>query len=84
MLTLVPKSAILLTVTDSTDLLTTAEAAERLGTTVPTLNRWAAEGKIPTARKLPGLRGARLFLPADLDAFLASAAAPSSETGAGA
>lgn len=44
-----------------TNLLTTAEAAERLGVSVPTVNRWAADGTLPVAHQLPGKTGARLF-----------------------
>ena len=49
------------------DLLTAAEVAERLGKTVATVNRMAADGRIPTAHKLPGIRGARLFRATDID-----------------
>lgn len=51
--------------------LTAGEAAERLGVTVATVNRMAAQGKIPTAHKLPGVRGARLFRATDLEAVTA-------------
>ena len=54
------------------DLLTAAEAATELGTTVRTLNRWADEGKLPTAHKLPGVRGARLFTRSAVDDLAAS------------
>lgn len=43
------------------DLLATAEAAKRLGRSVPTVNRWAAEGRLTIAHKLPGPNGAHLF-----------------------
>lgn len=51
------------------DLLTTAEVAEILGKSVPTVNRWAVEGKLTPARKLPGLRGPHLFYRADVEAL---------------
>jgi excisionase family DNA binding protein len=43
------------------DLLTTAQAAEILGKSVPTVNRWAAEGVLSPVQKLPGRTGAYLF-----------------------
>lgn len=43
------------------DLLTTAETADLFGKSVPTINRWAASGRIPVAQKLGGRRGAYLF-----------------------
>ena len=43
------------------DLLMTAQAAEIVGKSVPTINRWAAEGVLPPAQKLPGRTGAYLF-----------------------
>ncbi len=58
---------------NDTDLLTTAEAAELTGWSVPTINRWADDGTLPTAHKLPGIRGARLFLRADVDQLPAKA-----------
>lgn len=42
-------------------MITTAEAARRLGISVPTLNKWARTGKITPAIKAPGLRGARMY-----------------------
>lgn len=43
------------------DLITTAEAADLLGRSVATVNRWADDGKLPHAHKIDGLRGPRLF-----------------------
>lgn len=43
------------------DLISTAEAAAILGTTVSTVNRRAIAGQIPVAQQLPGMTGARLF-----------------------
>lgn len=51
------------------DLIGTAEAAKRLGVSVATVNRWAAEERLPAAVELPGKRGARLFSVADVDAY---------------
>ena len=51
------------------DLLTTAQAAEIVGRSVPTVNRWAAEGILTPAQKLPGLRGAYLFRRSDVEAL---------------
>lgn len=58
-------------VEDTTDLITTAEAGELLGKSVATINRWADDGVLPHARKLSGLRGARLFRRSDVLALLA-------------
>lgn len=43
------------------NLLTTKEAADLLGVSVATINRWADKGDLTVAAKAPGLRGARLF-----------------------
>lgn len=42
-------------------LIATAEAAELLGVSVATVNRWAASGALSPAVKTPGPRGANLF-----------------------
>ena len=42
-------------------LLTTQEAANRLGVSVQTVSRWVAEGKLTPALKAPGLRGPMFF-----------------------
>ena len=47
------------------ELLTTAEAAERLSVSVFTVNRYARDGSLAVAHKLPGLRGANLYAAAD-------------------
>ncbi len=57
-----------------TELLTTAEVAERLQTTPRTINRWASSGRLPVALRLPGATGANLFDPEVVDAFAAGAA----------
>ena len=58
------------------DLLTTAQVCERLGVGSSTVARWAAEGKLTEAHKLPGIRGPRLFRVADVDALAAERVAP--------
>lgn len=58
-----------------TNLLTTTQAAERVGVSVPTINRWARQGRITPAFQAPGVRGARLYDPADIDALAAEEAA---------
>lgn len=49
------------------DRLTTAEVAAILGRSVPTINRWAANGRLPVVQQLPGSTGARLFLRRDVE-----------------
>jgi len=51
------------------EVLTTAEVAELLGLSVSTVNRLADAGKLRTARKFPGLRGARLYNRVDVEAI---------------
>lgn len=53
--------------TTDEQLLTTAQAADRLGVTVRTVSRWADSGRLPEAMKLAGLRGPRLFRVTDVD-----------------
>lgn len=48
-------------------LITSAEACERLTIDRSTLSRWVAAGRIVPATKLPGLRGAYLFDPAEVE-----------------
>lgn len=55
-------------------LVSTSEAADLLQTTVATINRWAASGKLPVAMKLPGRTGAHLFRREDVEALKAGAA----------
>jgi excisionase family DNA binding protein len=47
--------------TTTTALLTTRQAAERLGVDRGTVSRAAAAGRLPAAGKLPGRTGAYLF-----------------------
>jgi excisionase family DNA binding protein len=44
-----------------TDLLSTAQVAEILGKSVPTVNRWVREGALKPTTKLPGISGAYVF-----------------------
>lgn len=44
-------------------LITTAQAAERLGIERSTLSRWVTAGRIAPAMQLPGATGAMLFDP---------------------
>ncbi len=60
--------ASLLRMASSTELLSTGEVAELLGTTVATVNRWAVTGKLPVAHKMPGRTGAYLFARSDVEA----------------
>lgn len=53
------------------NLMTAAEVAERLGVSIKTVARMANAGTLPTAVKAPGLRGARLFDPNDVEAVAA-------------
>ena len=46
-----------------TTLITTAEVAQRLGVSIPTVNRWVRDGRLEPVQKLPGIRGANLFHP---------------------
>lgn len=48
-------------------LLTTAEVAGRLRVSIPTVNRWVRDGRLTPVQKLPGIRGANLFDPSDID-----------------
>ena len=53
------------------DLLSTAEAAERLRIHPRSVARLAHSGELPSAAKAPGVRGAYLFDPAVIDAVAA-------------
>lgn len=50
-------------------LLTTAEAARKLGVSTATVNRRVRLGDLTPALQFPGIRGARLYAPADIDAL---------------
>ena len=51
--------------------LNTREVADRLGKDVATVNRYVRTGKLQPTFQFPGLRGARLFDPADVEALAA-------------
>lgn len=53
----------------SDDLLTTAEAAKLLRRPVGTVNRWAKDGELREAAKLPGRTGSRLYRRSDVEAL---------------
>lgn len=55
----------------TTDLMTSQAVADRLGVDVRTVNRWANAGRLVPTIVVPGYRGARLFDPADVEAFAA-------------
>lgn len=55
-------------------LLTSREAANRLGISVQTISRWVNEGKLTPALKAPGLRGPSFFRAEDVDALKGDAA----------
>jgi predicted site-specific integrase-resolvase len=52
--------------TQTPALLTSADVCDKLGIDRSTLSRWVAGGRIATAYKLPGPRGAFLFDPAEV------------------
>ena len=51
------------------ELLNTGEAAAELKVSVFTVNRYARDGTLEVAHKLPGLRGANLYRAADVKAL---------------
>lgn len=58
-----------------TDLLPTAEVASLLGVHVSTVPRLVRSGRLTPVTKLPGKRGAYLFDPAEISAYIARSAA---------
>lgn len=56
------------------ELVSTAQAAERLDVDVRTIARWVNAGRLTPVVQAPGLRGARLFRPEDVDALAADLA----------
>jgi excisionase family DNA binding protein len=55
-------------VSNAADLVTSAEAAPVLGVSVPTVNRYAASGRLRYVKKLPGRTGAYLFHREEIEA----------------
>lgn len=51
---------------NNAELLPSKEAAEELGISRSTLNRWVEQHVITPSAKAPGLRGAFLFAPAEV------------------
>ena len=51
------------------DLMSTAEAADRLGISIATLNRWAKNGAVAPIVQAPGRTGARMFRREDIEAL---------------
>jgi DNA-binding transcriptional MerR regulator len=49
------------------ELIPTAEVARRLGRDVRTVHRWVDAGRLVPAVKTPGIRGALLFRPRDVE-----------------
>ncbi|MFD4990788.1 helix-turn-helix domain-containing protein [Cellulosimicrobium cellulans] len=58
-----------------TTLLTTRDAADRLGVSVPTVTRLVRSGDLTAEAKAPGARGAYLFTAEAVDALLAERSA---------
>lgn len=53
------------------NLITTAQAAEKVGVSVRTVIRWVEAGDLAAAQKLPGATGAYLFDEDAVDDFIA-------------
>lgn len=49
------------------DHLSTAQVAEELQVSVATVNRWAVSGRLTPALQVPGITGARLYSPDDVE-----------------
>lgn len=56
---------------DTSQLMTSAEAADALRVSVKTITRWADSGKLTVVKRLPGKRGALLFDAAQVEAIIA-------------
>ena len=50
--------------------LTASEASDKMGVDRSTLTRWVAAGLISPLKKLPGVRGAMLFSPQDIQRLI--------------
>lgn len=59
---------------NATDLLTADQAAQQLGVNRRTVTKWADDGKLAEALRLPGPTGARLFRASDVDTLAAERA----------
>jgi DNA-binding transcriptional MerR regulator len=57
------------------ELLSTKTVADMLKTTVTTINRWAIEGRIKPAGKVPTRTGARLYRRSEVERVIAVRAA---------
>jgi predicted site-specific integrase-resolvase len=57
------------------DLISAREAAIILSINRATVHRWIEQGLVPVAVKAPGIRGARMFHRADIEALAAKRAA---------
>jgi len=51
------------------ELVSTSEAADILGCSVGTVNRLAAADRLPIAKQIDGIRGARFYWRADVEAL---------------
>lgn len=57
---------------DTPETITSAEAAQRLGVITTTVSKLVRRGALTPVKKLPGIRGAYLFDPSDVDALAAA------------
>lgn len=62
---------------DQPDLVSTSEAKDIIGCSIATVNRHAAAGRLPIAKQIDGIRGARLYHRADVEALRDEMAAAS-------
>jgi predicted site-specific integrase-resolvase len=53
-------------------LLSTAQVAERLGKDVATINRYVRLGRLTPSMQFPGVKGARMLHPAEVERFAAA------------
>lgn len=54
----------------TTSLLTSSQVSKMLRVSLATVARMGADGRLPVAQKLPGPRGAFLFDPAAIEAYI--------------
>lgn len=57
---------------DVPDLVGAREAADILGCSIATVHRHEAEGRLPVAHKVEGLRGPKLFRRSDVESLAGS------------